>query len=177
MLERFTPTARAAVVAATEEARGLGSAEVGAVHLLLALATDPDSAVSEAGVDAASVRDELRRRSGQARLAEDDAEALRAIGIDLGEVVGRIEEQFGQGALAAPPPSGRRPRWTREAKKVLELSLREAVWLKAREISTDHLALGLIRAEDDVVVSLLRGQGMRTEQLRAAVLTRLGRAA
>jgi ATP-dependent Clp protease ATP-binding subunit ClpA len=99
-------------------------------------------------------------------LDDDDAEALAAIGIDLDEVVRRIDRHLGG------RPS-RRPRFSREAKKVLELALREALAMRHNYIGTEHLLLGLARCEDRVVADTLTACGLELPRLRAAVLEAL----
>ena len=146
----------------------------------------------EAGVDAAAVRDAVRRHLAQPAdpLTAEDAEALRSIGIDLERVLGRLEETLGAGALApsvrraaravpAPPcrsaatfPSPRR------SKKVLELSLREAIALRHGHIGSEHILLGLIRdGRGSRGALVLVEQGVDLRALRAATLRALDQAA
>jgi ATP-dependent Clp protease ATP-binding subunit ClpA len=67
------------------------------------------------------------------------------------EVLSRV----GRGKKA---PSGHIP-FTPRAKKILELSLREALALKHNYIGTEHILLGLIREGDGVAAQILRGHG------------------
>ena len=69
------------------------------------------------------------------------AKALESLGISLEAVRQQVEEMIGQGQQA---PSGHIP-FTPRAKKVLELSLREALQLGHNYIGTEHILLGLIR--------------------------------
>src|SRR3990170_2789791 len=69
------------------------------------------------------------------------AKALESLGISLEGVRQQVEEIIGQGQQA---PSGHIP-FTPRAKKVLELSLREALQLGHNYIGTEHILLGLIR--------------------------------
>ncbi|MFE4259361.1 Clp protease N-terminal domain-containing protein [Streptomyces sp. NPDC056883] len=144
MFERFTQDARSTVTGAVAEAERTGAQRVGEEHLLLALlalgALDPldaDRAAISADLAAA------RRRGG---MSKADEEALAGLGIDLTEIVSRIEETHGEGALSDPAPRGRsgRTRFTPGAKKVLEQSLRIALGRKERHISTLHLLLALL---------------------------------
>ncbi|WP_328300759.1 peptidase [Streptomyces sp. NBC_00435] len=146
MFERFTQDARSTVSGAVAESQRAGAAVVTEEHLLLALlalgALDPlgvDRAAIAAGLAAA------RRRGG---MSKADEEALAGLGIDLTEIVSRVEETHGEGAMSAPAPSpGRRTgrtRFTPGAKKVLEQSLRIALGRKDRHISTLHLLLSLL---------------------------------
>ena len=86
----------------------------------------------------------LRRFAGQEQL---DAAALGTVGIDLDAVRDSVEATFGPGALDVPSPDkGREVKghipFTRRAKKVLELSLREALALESGSIADGHIALG-----------------------------------
>ena len=138
-----------------------------------------------------------------APLGDDDAEALRSLGIDLDAIREAVERQFGEGALDADAgtdqPGGRRPptpgddedawaarrrfglggrvRFGRGAKKVLELSLREALRTGAREIRSEHIALGVLRADDEAVTMLLRTLGTDPRAVRADLENRGRRSA
>ncbi len=180
MLERFTRPARRVVEDATMCAVRATASETRPEHLLLALTHEPDCLAMRVldglGAPPERVLEELDRH----RLAyvdgldADDAEALRAIGIDLDEVVRRIDRNLGG---AAPTATGRgRPRFSRASKKVLELSLREAVRLRHNYIGTEHLLLGLARCDDRVVADTLAALGVRPDDLRTAVAEALRRA-
>src|SRR5215216_6553054 len=171
MFERFTDRARAAVIDAQVVARRLGHGRIGTEHLLLGLLETGGLAaqvLAGAGVTPAAVEREVLAEVGRGPLGEADAEALGAIGIDLDEVRRRLEASFGPGALRwrpgargrrrGPLPGGHIP-FSPRAKKVLELSLREAVRLKHHHIGPEHILLGIVR----------EGEG-----LAALVLTRLG---
>jgi len=195
MFERFTDRARAVVVRAKAEARELRHPVVGTEHLLLAMLSDEGSlayaVLHDAGVDAESVRAEVRRVVGTSPtlLGEEDAAALRTIGIDLDTVLARIEETFGPDALdtlPAPPRRGllgRRKRggaggrFAPRAKKVLELSLREALRLKHNYIGTEHILLGLIREGEGLAAKILTEAGVDLADLRRATEARLRHAA
>ncbi len=175
MFERFTRPARDVVTRATAYAVAATAGETRPEHLLRALLDDEASlavvVLADAGAPAARLREELDRHRARYvdGLDDDDAEALAAIGIDLDEVVRRIDRHLG----GRPP---RRPRFSREAKKVLELSLREAVSLHHNYIGTEHLLLGLARSGDRVVVDTLSACALERAALRAAVLDALLRA-
>ena len=79
------------------------------------------------------------------------AQALQALGIGLEAVREQVQEIIGTGQLA---PSGHIP-FTPRAKKVLELSLREALQLGDNYIGTEHILLGLIREGDGVAAQVL----------------------
>ena len=100
-----------------------------------------------------------------------DGEALRTLGIDLDAVRDVAEATFGPGALDAPRRRRRRGSpahipFTAGAKKVLELSLREALAMRSRSISDGHIALGLLRG-GGTALALLRERGVDPEALRA----------
>ena len=170
MFERFTERARTVVESATEHARQATASETRPEHLLGGLLDDEDClavrVLADAGAPVDEVRRELARRQHQYvdGLDADDAEALELIGIDLDEVVRRIDRNLG-----GRRPSSGRPRFSRAAKKVLELSLREAVALRHNSIGSEHLLLGLVRVEDRVVADTLSAFGIERGPLRAAV--------
>jgi ATP-dependent Clp protease ATP-binding subunit ClpA len=173
MFERFTAEARAVVVRAQEDAGALGAERIGTEHLLLGLAAADGGAAARVLEELGLGHDELRAdlvRSGGGL----DAAALAAIGIDLGEVERRVEESFGPGALR-----GRRgrPRFGPNAKKALELALREAIALGDREIRGEHVLLGVMRDPGERVRALLARRGQSPEAIRAAVLAGRARAA
>ncbi len=79
------------------------------------------------------------------------AKALESLGISLEAVRAQVEEIIGHGG---PAPSGHIP-FTPRAKKVLELSLREALQLGHNYIGTEHILLGLIREGEGVAAQVL----------------------
>ncbi|MFI7574718.1 Clp protease N-terminal domain-containing protein [Micromonospora sp. NPDC049497] len=192
MFERFTDRARAVVRRARDEARSEGQRPVGTEHLLLAVLADDDSlavrVLQEAGVTADDLRDRIRRHTerGGTGLADADAAALREIGIDLAAIVARIEESFGPDALREAVPAPRR-RWGRRryaggpfsprSKKVLELSLREALRLRHSHIGTEHILLGLLREGNGLAALVLHEAGVDLDDLRRRVETALRTAA
>ena len=94
------------------------------------------------------------------------AKALEALGINLEQVREQVQEIIGQGAQA---PSGHIP-FTPRAKKVLELSLREALQLGHSYIGTEHLLLGLIREGEGVAAQVLTKLGADTNKVRQQVI-------
>ncbi|UUU40038.1 Clp protease N-terminal domain-containing protein [Streptomyces sp. NBC_00162] len=159
MFERFTTEARDTVTGAAAEARQAGSATVTEEHLLLALLSR--GALDFLGVDRAAVAADLaaaRRRGGMSRA---DEEALAGLGIDLSEIVSRVEEAHGEGALspAAPRRRTRHVPFTQGAKKVLEQSLRIALGRKDRRIAAPHLLLALL-SRPGTVAEVLTDHGV-----------------
>ncbi|WP_111766654.1 ATP-dependent Clp protease ATP-binding subunit [Nakamurella deserti] len=94
------------------------------------------------------------------------AKALESLGIALEGVRSQVEEIIGQGQQA---PSGHIP-FTPRAKKVLELSLREALQLGHNYIGTEHILLGLIREGEGVAAQVLIKLGADLNRVRQQVL-------
>ncbi|NKY88344.1 Clp protease N-terminal domain-containing protein [Nocardia veterana] len=195
MFERFAKAPRAAIVVAQEEARELRSPSIDVEHLLLGLAMSPDRQLrrilSDNDISADGVRDVLGRAHPEKPLGDEDAAALKAIGIDLDAVRDSVRATFGEDVFAEPPsePEPGRGRFrlggsltfghipfSRDAKKALELSLREAVSRGDDRIEAGHVLLGLLRVANPTTRALLGGdQGM--DRLRSAVREMLDRAA
>jgi ATP-dependent Clp protease ATP-binding subunit ClpC len=93
------------------------------------------------------------------------AKALESLGISLEAVRQQVEEIIGQGQQA---PSGHIP-FTPRAKKVLELSLREALQLGHNYIGTEHILLGLIREGEGVAAQVLVKLGADLNRVRQQV--------
>src|SRR5918993_1197497 len=94
------------------------------------------------------------------------AKALESLGISLEGVRSQVEEIIGQGQQA---PSGHIP-FTPRAKKVLELSLREALQLGHNYIGTEHILLGLIREGESVAAQVLVKLGADLNRVRQQVI-------
>jgi ATP-dependent Clp protease ATP-binding subunit ClpA len=139
MFERFTAEARSVVVRAQEEARGLQHDYIGTEHILLGLFSMPTSVA---------------------------ARALRNLGVTAATVRTGIEETVGKGPTEAPP--GHIP-FTKRAKKLLELSLREALQLKHNYIGTEHILLALEREGEGLAARILAGQVHDMTAIRTAV--------
>ncbi|MGY0501802.1 Clp protease N-terminal domain-containing protein [Nocardia sp. FBN12] len=184
MFEKFSKNARMAVVATQEDAKQLGAARIGPEHLLLGVLAnaEPDLAavLATRDITADSVRAAVAQRATADPLGGDDAEALRSIGIDLDAVQASVAENFGAGAWDRAEPEPKRgllgrllgANWdhipfSTEAKKSLELALREAIHCKDREISSAHLLLGILRAAESTTADLVGGReavsGLRTD--------------
>jgi ATP-dependent Clp protease ATP-binding subunit ClpA len=184
MFERFTDRARQVAIDAQVTARRLGHGYVGTEHILLGLLHGEGIAarvLTSLGVTASAVEREVLAEVGRGPLGTGDAEALGAIGIDLEEVRRRVEASFGPGALERHPGRGcgRAPRFgghvsfTPRAKKVLELSLREALALKHKYIGTEHILLGLVREGEGLAMLVLTRLGAGPEVIRTRVLDAL----
>ncbi|MEM9034609.1 MAG: ATP-dependent Clp protease ATP-binding subunit [Actinomycetota bacterium] len=94
------------------------------------------------------------------------AKALESLGISLEAVRSQVEEIIGQGGAS---PSGHIP-FTPRAKKVLELSLREALQLGHNYIGTEHILLGLIREGEGVAAQVLVKLGADLSRVRQQVI-------
>ncbi|MBA2444816.1 MAG: ATP-dependent Clp protease ATP-binding subunit [Nocardioidaceae bacterium] len=94
------------------------------------------------------------------------AKALESLNISLEAVRAQVEEIIGQGQQA---PSGHIP-FTPRAKKVLELSLREALQLGHNYIGTEHILLGLIREGEGVAAQVLVKLGADLNRVRQQVI-------
>jgi len=95
------------------------------------------------------------------------AKALEQLDISLEAVRGKVEDIIGQGQQA---PSGHIP-FTPRAKKVLELSLREALQLGHNYIGTEHILLGLIREGEGVAAQVLVSLGADLNRVRQQVIS------
>ena len=140
MFERFTDRARRVVVLAQEEARMLNHNHVGSEHILLGL---------------------IREEGGGA------ANALESLAVT--EEAARQQVQQGVGAGEPGPQRGHLP-FTPRGKKILQLSLREAIALGHAYIGTEHILLGLIREGDGVAVRVLNGLGVEPNRVRQQVI-------
>jgi ATP-dependent Clp protease ATP-binding subunit ClpA len=94
------------------------------------------------------------------------AKALEGLGISLEAVRAQVEEIIGQGQSA---PTGHIP-FTPRAKKVLELSLREALQLGHNYIGTEHILLGVIREGEGVAAQALAAVGVDHAEVREEVV-------
>jgi ATP-dependent Clp protease ATP-binding subunit ClpC len=141
MFERFTAYARHVVVLAQEEARRLNHNYIGTEHILLGLLGEPTGAAYR---------------------------VLGSFGLTLEGARHELEEIIGPGKKDKKEPRGHIP-FTPRAKKVLELSLREALQLHHNYIGTEHILLGLIREREGVAVQIIRKHADPAE-VRVAVL-------
>jgi ATP-dependent Clp protease ATP-binding subunit ClpA len=189
MFERFTDKARQSIAFAQHEARALGHNFIGTEHQLLGMLALGDGVafrvLAAEGVTLEQTRQtvvEWIGRGPQDRTVAD-AEALATIGIDLDEVKAAVEDAFGPGALelsAARRHVGRfrgslgAPPFAPRAKKLLELSLREALALKHSSIGTEHLLLAMLRLGEGVGYEVL-AERVDPAELRTKVIDELAR--
>ena len=140
MFERFTERAKQVVVLAQEEARALKHNYIGTEHILLGL---------------------LREEEGLA------ARVLESLDVTVEEVRAQVARIIGPGD--EPIVSGQIP-FTPRAKKVLELSLREALSLKHNYIGTEHILLGLVRENEGVAARILLDFDADAEKIRSEIM-------
>jgi hypothetical protein len=140
LFQRFTPRARNAVVDAQGAARSLGHDHVGTEHVMLGILRTPESVGAKA--------------LGRWSLTADDVEA---------EIIRRV-------GRADPGPESAHVRFDAQAKKSLELALREALQLGHNYIGTEHMLLGIVRSGDGVSSAILADRDISPDQVRAAVL-------
>jgi len=147
MFETFTPETRRAFVSAVGESRLRGARRVGTEHLLLGLLhADAEPASRALGVDLAAGRDTLDRLD-QAALAAVDVTGLHH-----------------PGPLPAAP---KRPTLTSGARTVLTQAAHDASDAKGRRITTGHLLLALLAADQpDSAAVLLAELGVNRNEVR-----------
>jgi ATP-dependent Clp protease ATP-binding subunit ClpA len=143
VFERFTERAREVVVLAQDEARVLKHNYIGTEHLLLGL---------------------LREEEGLA------ARVLESLDVTLEEVRNQVARIVGTGD--EPFVTGQVP-FTPRAKKVLELSLREAMALGHNYIGTEHVLLGIARENEGVAARILLDFDVDDEKIRTEVIRML----
>ncbi|MFI1179714.1 Clp protease N-terminal domain-containing protein [Streptomyces sp. NPDC020799] len=179
MFEKFTSSARAVVEGAVKHSERTGAEAVTEEHLLLSLLDAADTRASSAltalGLDRR--REALEGALGEARrrggLSRTDAQALAGLGIDVAEIVARVEGTHGRGALATLRrprrwrPAGHRP-FTRDAKAVLERSLRAALARRERHIGDEHILLALATGPG-VVADILTEYGASLPEVERAL--------
>lgn len=146
MFERFGADARRAVMRASMEvADGVGSPQIEAEHLLLALADGPASdraaqALRDEGLDTGTLREAVER---------DAERVLAKVGIDASGL-----------DLPPRPRSSKSPRIGASAKSALERAVVGAVKKGDRKIGSHHILLGLLGAEHGAVPRLLAAEGV-----------------
>lgn len=132
------------MVFAQEEARALGHKHIGTEHLLLGL---------------------IREQEGLA------AQLLQSLGVPIEEARAHVAREVPQ--ADKPVAADRQSPFTPRAKKVLELSLREALSLGHDWIGTEHILLGLVRENEGVAARVLLDFGADAETVRGGVISML----
>jgi len=175
MFERFADDARQAVALAQDEAVALHHGWIGTEHVLLGVLGSGGGGarlLAGFGIDATGVREDVVRIVGRGE-TDIDPNALATLGIDLEAVRERVERAFGPGALSRADRGctkvGGHVPFTARAKKSLELTLREALALGARDLRGEHLVLGLLREGDGVAAQILAERGVTLDAARTKV--------
>jgi len=172
-----------------------GHRYLGAEHILLALAeagTPAGAVLREHGLTPDRVAVELARLAGAGLFGDLDRAALASAGVDVDAVRARAEATFGRQALSQANQAVHRgpliSRWnprrvrvsgaqrdgvflphSRSAEQALHHARQEAAARHAPEVSTGHLALGLIAADDGLVPPILAALGVSGHTLRTAI--------
>jgi hypothetical protein len=141
MFERFSDQARRVVLLGQEEARLRGQGEIGTEHMLLGLVDEPEC---------------------------DGAKALELLRISATEVRTHVDEILGRGDVDGSP-TGAMP-FTPCAKKVLELSSREAMRLGHNDIGTEHILLAMVREREGGAAQVLVSLGVDLSRMRETVV-------
>jgi hypothetical protein len=141
LFQRFSARARTAVVDAQEAARSFNHDHVGTEHVLMGILSVPES-------------------TGARLLARWE--------ITRPEVEAEIEQRMGRG-----DPESKllgHIRFDAHSKKALEGALREAMAVGHGHIGTEHVLLGILRAEDGPGAAILRDRGVTLDDARSAVI-------
>jgi hypothetical protein len=140
---RFTPRARRAILHAQEEARAAGHDHIGTEHILLGLLHEPDGLA---------------------------AKAIEAQGVSLDVIRTGVAALFGP--PVGEPVSGHIP-FTPRAKKVRELTVREALRLGHNYVGTEHILLGLFAEEEGLAAKVLTELDVSKDEVEAWILAAL----
>ncbi|MDP9233286.1 MAG: hypothetical protein M3P01_01890 [Actinomycetota bacterium] len=189
MFHRFLESARLVVEDAQVQARRMNQTQVRAEHLLLALAgTGTGTAahvLSSNGLTPARIESAISTtvafESGDGPVTRADAEALRTLGVDLDEILAKLE---GSMAPALGPPVGPRRGllgkhhlpFSADAKRAIVAGLTEAKRRGDGYIGPEHLLLGVLTQEKSVAVESLSLFDTTAGDLRAQVLNTMKRA-
>ncbi|OJV82279.1 MAG: hypothetical protein BGO37_04680 [Cellulomonas sp. 73-92] len=173
MYERFTRSARQAVVWAEEAGRREGADHIESGHVLLGAVHVERSVAARALARLGIEPDSLAECVRSLKTDSLDADALAGIGVDLEAVRAQVEATFGAGALDAAT----RPRRTKghvpfdpAAKKMLELALREAIRFRSKGIDTGHLLLAAARLDGAAAQKALAWFGHDRKAIEDAVV-------
>jgi ATP-dependent Clp protease ATP-binding subunit ClpA len=182
MFEKFAEPTREVVKSAVAQARESGTTRIGCEHLLVGIAHgQPGPAVDALAAEGLSL-DRLRELIASPDPMPLDADALAVVGIDLDEVIRAAESAFGPGALDRAAPSRAvqargRMRLTPDAKIAIELALKAARRTGSPRITPGHILVGVIDQGDNGAVRILEQASVRSDELRADTVRRMGEAA
>jgi hypothetical protein len=151
MFERYTEKARRAVFFARYEASQYGNPCIETEHLLLGLYREDCAlrlVLDETGV----------RQHGERRLVTDS------------EIRAAIEQAIGQQlGQRTPISTATEVPFSADSKKALLFASEEAERLGQRQVGTEHMLLGLLRVEGSLGAQIVRGRGLKTEELRERI--------
>ncbi len=140
MRQRLTDQARRVAAHAQDEARGLNRDRVDTGHILLALIHEEDAAA---------------------------ARALHSLGVSRETVLTEVQQRTSLEEVDSP---GRSMKYTRHAKSVLDLSLREALRLGDNRIGTEHILLAMIREPGAIATEVLAQMGIDQKRIGQQLL-------
>lgn len=167
---------RTVIVHAVEHARAEGKQQIGEEHLLLAVLGDaavrPVLETSQALPDAPTLLAEVQEARRRGGVSAAEAESLAALGIDVDDIVRRIESNLGEGALddAGRIVSRRRRKlsMSKPARRALVSARRQAADRGHRTVGADDLLLGLLH-QRGLAADVLGRRGITTGTARAAL--------
>ncbi|MGH8951582.1 MAG: Clp protease N-terminal domain-containing protein [Acidimicrobiia bacterium] len=139
LFSRFNDEARAVVMESMEQARGSGHDHIDTGHIVLALVANPKGLA---------------------------ARAIAAQGVSPDEVRAAIHATLGP---ASDVPIPEHVPWSPGAKKVLELSLREAFRRQAGQIGPEHILLGVLRDQKSATAMCLAVLGVNRKEIENAI--------
>ncbi|RSM83855.1 Clp protease [Kibdelosporangium aridum] len=138
---RFTDKARVATVAAQKEAERLKHAEIAPGHILLGLYAAPDALA---------------------------ARAITSLGGKAETIIAAVTPKLGP--AVDNPPSPHIP-FSGQSKKVLELTVREALRFGHNYVGTEHILLGLVALDDEVIKATFAESGVPIGKIEEAVVS------
>lgn len=157
--KKLAPDGRLLMMTAANEAALLQAEQVGGEHLLLAClafrGSPPEAYLAHSGIDRERVTTLLAitaaADSGCGAFDDDDAQALAGLGIDLPQVLSRLEENLGSAARPTggrprrPGPPRRFPHFADCAKSSVKRAVLEAATLRSKTVEPAHLLLAVLR--------------------------------
>ena len=167
MAGRFAASSAGVVIAdALVRARAEGTSRIGEDHLFAALLANPDSGLLLGRLggpdEAEAVRAEIRGARRRGGLTAGEEQALAGLGINLDEVVARVEARLGAGALdsaSAPARRSRRVSISPEGVAILNAAQRQKAARGDRQTTARHLLLGLL-AQPGLLADALAARGI-----------------
>lgn len=172
---KLTSSASAAIADALQRARAEGTSQIAEEHLFAALLASPDSRPLLSGLggpqEAEAVWADVQVARRQAGVTAGEREALAGLGIDLDDIVARVEARLGEGALdssRAPARGGRRVSMSREVVAGLNAAQRQKSARGDRRTTARHLLLGLL-AQPGPLADALAARGITLATALAAM--------